>query len=194
MSKYPLRALVGLALALALAAVAAPPSGADRADGTQVSTAAVAPPVIFSLVDEVAVPPTPGEVLAAAGDHVAQSVAAAQKQEQAPAPQPEPPAAPAPPPPAPAGSIQAIIQRHFGAAADQAIRIATCESKLNPAAVSATGDYGLFQIHESAHRAQFEAVTGHPWADVFDPEINTIYAKWIYDRQGWSPWSCRSVL
>ncbi len=104
------------------------------------------------------------------------------------APAPEPPA-PAPAPAAAPGSIDAILQRHFGAAAGRAKAIAQCESSLNPNAVSRTNDHGLFQINIS-HRAQFEAVTGAPWSRIYDPELNTIFAKWLYDREGWSPWSC----
>lgn len=90
---------------------------------------------------------------------------------------------------APAGSLEAIIQRHFGDAAPAAIRIARCESGMNPNAVSPTNDHGLFQIN-IVHRGQFEAVTGAPWSSVYDPELNTIYARHVYAQQGWSPWTC----
>lgn len=199
MSKLPVRALIGLALALALAAVAAPPSGADRSTEAEVSTAAVAPPVIFGLLDEVTVPAAPGEVLGSAAERVSEDVADATAPPAAPpAPDPQPAVSPAPPPPppapAPAGTIQSIVERHFGAAAGQAMRIAECESSLNPAAVSVTDDHGLFQINAPSHRGQFERVTGRPWSAVYDAEANTIYAKWLYDQQGWSPWACRRVL
>jgi hypothetical protein len=90
---------------------------------------------------------------------------------------------------APAGSLEAIIQRHFGSAAPTAMRIAECESGMNPRAVSATDDHGLFQIN-AVHRGQFEAVTGAPWSSVYDPELNTIYAHHLYAQQGWGPWTC----
>lgn len=90
---------------------------------------------------------------------------------------------------APAGSLEAIIQRHFGSAAPTAMRIAECESGMNPRAVSATDDHGLFQIN-AVHRGQFEAVTGAPWSSVYDPELNTIYARHLYAQQGWGPWTC----
>jgi hypothetical protein len=90
---------------------------------------------------------------------------------------------------APAGSLEAIIQRHFGSAAPAAIRIARCESSMNPNAVSATDDHGLFQIN-AVHRGQFEAVTGAPWSSVYDPQLNTIYARHLYGQQGWGPWAC----
>lgn len=90
---------------------------------------------------------------------------------------------------APAGSLEAIIQRHFGSASSAAIRIAQCESGMNPRAVSSTNDHGLFQIN-IVHRGQFEAVTGAPWSSVYDPELNTIYARHLYGQQGWGPWAC----
>jgi Transglycosylase SLT domain len=90
---------------------------------------------------------------------------------------------------APAGSLESIIQRHFGSAAPTAIRIADCESSMNPNARSATNDHGLFQIN-IVHRGQFEAVTGAPWSSVYDAELNTIYARHLYAQQGWGPWTC----
>jgi hypothetical protein len=90
---------------------------------------------------------------------------------------------------APAGSLDAIIQRHFGSASSAAIRIAQCESGMNPRAVSPTDDHGLFQIN-IVHRSQFEAVTGAPWSSVYDAELNTIYARYLYGQQGWGPWTC----
>lgn len=87
------------------------------------------------------------------------------------------------------GSVGAIIERHFGAAAGRATAIARCESNLNPSAVSPTNDHGLFQIN-AVHRGQFEAVTGAPWSAVYDAELNTVYAKHLYDQQGWGPWVC----
>ena len=90
---------------------------------------------------------------------------------------------------APAGSLESIIHRHFGSAAPAAIRIAECESGMNPGAVSPTNDHGLFQIN-IVHRGQFEAVTGAPWSSVYDPELNTVYARYLYGQQGWGPWTC----
>ena len=76
---------------------------------------------------------------------------------------------------------------------DQANRVAQCESKMDPNAVSATNDHGLFQIN-AVHRQEFEQVTGQPWSKVYDPYWNSVFAKWMYDQQGWSPWSCHRVL
>jgi len=91
---------------------------------------------------------------------------------------------------APAGSVEAIIQRHFGSAAGAAIRVARCESGLDPRAVSpGGGNHGLFQIN-SVHQGTFQSVTGQPWSAVYDAEANTRFARWLYGQQGWGPWAC----
>jgi hypothetical protein len=84
------------------------------------------------------------------------------------------------------------IQQAFGPAAPQATRVATCESGLNPGAVSpGGGNHGLFQIN-SVHRDQFARVTGRAFSpNVYDPQANVKYAKWLYDQQGWHPWTCK---
>src|SRR3954452_25302179 len=63
------------------------------------------------------------------------------------------------------------------------------ESGYNPRAVSPTGDYGLFQINRSALYGTFQPVTGQPWSSIFNPYWNAKFARWIYVRQGWSPWT-----
>ena len=73
---------------------------------------------------------------------------------------------------------------------EAATRVAHCESTMNPTAVSPTNDHGLFQIN-IVHRAQFERVTGQPWSKVYDPFWNSVYAKWLRDQEGWSPWTCK---
>jgi hypothetical protein len=92
--------------------------------------------------------------------------------------------------PAPSGSVESIIQAHFGAAAGKAISVARCESGLNPRAVSAGGgNHGLFQIN-NVHRGTFESVTGQPWSAVYDADANTRFARWLYGQEGWGPWAC----
>jgi hypothetical protein len=89
--------------------------------------------------------------------------------------------------------VAAAIASVFGVLAPEATSIARCESGLRPTAVSPTDDHGLFQIN-IVHQATFTRVTGQPWSAVYDALTNTRFAKWLYDRQGWAPWSCRSVL
>ena len=86
---------------------------------------------------------------------------------------------------------QQQIAAVFGDRAPEAQRVAHCESTMNPAAVSPTNDHGLFQINARYHRASFEQVTGQPWHMVYDAFWNTVYAKHLYDQQGWAPWTCR---
>lgn len=78
----------------------------------------------------------------------------------------------------------------FGDRAPEAERVAYCESKLDPRAVSRTNDHGLFQIN-GVHERKFVEVTGQPWHMVYDGYWNTLYAKYLYDTQGWRPWACR---
>lgn len=91
-------------------------------------------------------------------------------------------------------SPQESISMLFGHEAGNATKVAHCESRMDPNAVSPTNDHGLFQIN-AVHRAQFEAVTGEPWVTHrYSPFQNTNYAKWLYDQQGWGPWVCKKVL
>ena len=87
------------------------------------------------------------------------------------------------------------IHTHFDTAGQtsNAERVATCESNKDPFAVSHTNDHGLFQIN-AIHRADFERVTGQPWSAVYDPNFNAMFARWLYDQQGWGPWVCKKVL
>ena len=87
-------------------------------------------------------------------------------------------------------SPQHHINAIFGSAAPAATRIATCESGMNPTAVSPTNDHGLFQIN-AIHRDEFTRVTGQPWSSIYDPHWNSVYARHLYATQGWSPWSCK---
>jgi hypothetical protein len=92
-------------------------------------------------------------------------------------------------PAGPEGEIDAV----FGDLAGEARAVAACESHMNPAAVSRTNDHGLFQIN-IVHKAAFSQVTGQPWAAVYDAHFNSQFARWMYDRQGWRPWTCRYAV
>lgn len=70
------------------------------------------------------------------------------------------------------------------------------ESGGNPNAISATHDYGLFQINRAANAAEFDQLFGGPFdTKALDPTLNARYARWLYDywasrgRSGWSPWA-----
>ncbi|HEX4819388.1 MAG TPA: transglycosylase SLT domain-containing protein [Acidimicrobiales bacterium] len=88
---------------------------------------------------------------------------------------------------------QDAINQAFGPIADQATRVADCESGMDPNAISSGGgNYGLFQINY-VHSDAFQAFTGQPYHDgALDPYANAAYAKHLYDESGgWGPWSCR---
>jgi len=72
----------------------------------------------------------------------------------------------------------------------KAEEVAWCESRMDPGAVSPTNDHGLFQINV-VHRGQFERVTGQPWSAVYEPGWNAMYARWLWEQEGWRPWACR---
>lgn len=78
-------------------------------------------------------------------------------------------------------------------------KIAECiiqrESGGNPKAISATSDYGIFQINRSAHKRQFESMYGGPFEQkALDPTLNAKYARYLYNwyvsrgMNGWTPW------
>jgi hypothetical protein len=100
---------------------------------------------------------------------------------------PRPSAAPArtasAPAPAPSGP-EAAIHAVFGplGVADQAVRVAACESGLNPGADSGTYK-GLFQL--GPHLAGTVAFYGGDW---FDPMTNAQVARDLYLASGWASW------
>jgi hypothetical protein len=86
--------------------------------------------------------------------------------------------------------VHAAIAAHFGDLYDQAIAVANCESSLDADARS-PGNYGLFQINR-VHADQWLEVIGQRFDDTWhDPDHNAEFARWLYDREGWRPWSCR---
>lgn len=96
------------------------------------------------------------------------------------------------------GGYTDLIRRYFGSHTVEAIVIVQCESNFDPNATgnntNGTQDHGLFQIND-VHMRTFEAVIGHPWADVYDPTLNTAFAAWLYDHAGgWGPWRCNRYL
>jgi hypothetical protein len=71
---------------------------------------------------------------------------------------------------------------------DQAIRVAQCESSLNPSAISPDGaNFGLMQVN-AVHRAR----VGGDLSRLLDAATNVAVAYAIYlDAGGWGPWSCK---
>ena len=65
----------------------------------------------------------------------------------------------------------------------KAIRVAFCESSMNPRAEN-VGQVGLFQIAYRWHSRRVESID-----DLYDPETNIRVAHDIYvDNRGWGPW------
>jgi len=212
MSKTTLRAGAGLTAALALAAFTAPALGEPTEDPGTIRAAATGTPVIVGQVDEAAVP-RPQSLLEALAERIAADIAEhaaavehlravehlqaverwnaavaaeeARKAEEARRAEAERAATSAP-----AGSVEGIIQAYFGSQSATAIRVARCESGLNPRAVSpGGGNHGLFQIN-NVHRGTFESVTGQPWSAVYSADANTRFAHWLWSQSGWGPWAC----
>lgn len=92
-------------------------------------------------------------------------------------------------------SATSAIRQVFGENA-RAVKVARCESRLNPRAVSPTGDYGLFQLNRRTWdparnpRARPYWPRGKDWRHVFDPVVNARVAYAI-SRRGtdfWTHW------
>jgi hypothetical protein len=84
-------------------------------------------------------------------------------------------------------SVQGAIRRYFPEQYEKAVRVATCESGLDPRAVSpGGGNHGLFQIN-TVHRSRVASM-GYSWSDIYDPYVNARVARTIYNERGWAPW------
>lgn len=86
--------------------------------------------------------------------------------------------------------IKTLIRQEFGDQGDYAVKIAKCESQLDPSKI---GDkqmdywsYGLFQINRTWHK--------YPEKVLLDPVQNVKIAKQIYDKGGWNRWSCNRLV
>ena len=87
-------------------------------------------------------------------------------------------------------TIEEVVKKHFGGESDNALKIAMCESSMNPLAVNDKNtngsiDCGLFQIN---------SIHGYDCEELKDVEFNVKVAKKLYDKSGWRPWACRGVL
>ena len=86
-------------------------------------------------------------------------------------------------------SVSAIKRAFPASQFDKAVRVATCESGLDPKAVSpGGGNWGLFQINK-VHAPTLRKM-GYTWDDITDPIVNAKLARIIYDDSGWQAWSC----
>lgn len=99
-------------------------------------------------------------------------------------------------------SVEAVIRSVWpDSLADQAVRVAACESagwrpgealRFDEAAVGLVGERGLFQF-APVNRGWLEA-NGFAWGDMFDPTTNTRAALAFYEtHHQWAKWTCRWV-
>lgn len=91
------------------------------------------------------------------------------------------------------GEVADIIRAGFArfgpAVAEEAVRVAQCESNLDPRATN--GQHAsLFQISRTYHEARARRL-GFTWEQMWDPTVNTTVAADIYGEQKWQPWTCR---
>ena len=87
-------------------------------------------------------------------------------------------------------TVRAAIQQSFPDQYSKAVAVATCESGLNPNAISpGGGNWGLFQIN-TVHSSMVRSM-GYSWDQILDPYVNSKVARRIYnDAGGWGPWAC----
>ena len=88
------------------------------------------------------------------------------------------------------GSIEELIAYYFKGDSEDALKIAKCESGLNPKAFNPTNnsnDRGIFQISTKWHPEVSDECG-------FDEECNIREAKRIFNESGWDAWMCQWVL
>jgi hypothetical protein len=122
-----------------------------------------------------------------------------------PAPTPEPTPAPTPQPaPAPAtatlrpvpstGYVETVVRAaaaEFGVNADQLVRVAKCESGLNPLAKNpASTASGLFQFLTTTWAGNGPRL-GYGPADVWDPVAASRVAAWMFAHGQSGQWVCK---
>jgi hypothetical protein len=81
--------------------------------------------------------------------------------------------------------IEELIIEKFGKDSKTALRIAKCESGLNPNAYNKSGASGIFQIIPKWHKDKIKG------RNIFDKEVNIEVAYEIFKSSGWNPWTCK---
>jgi uncharacterized protein YraI len=74
----------------------------------------------------------------------------------------------------------------YGQSRSDMLRVAECESNLDPYAVNPSGSYGLFQFIRSTWRS-----TPYGNKDIFDPVANANAAAWMWSEDRKSEWVCQ---
>ncbi len=76
--------------------------------------------------------------------------------------------------------------KKYDQSADDMLRVAQCESNLDPYAVNPSGSYGLFQFIRSTWKS-----TPYGNEDIFDPRANSNAAAWMWAQGRKSEWVCQ---
>lgn len=72
----------------------------------------------------------------------------------------------------------------YGLDPDMVIKIAKCESSLNPNAVSHTNDHGLLQVNFAAHNGSMQEMG----LNIYSAEDSTEYGLRLMQKEGVRPW------
>jgi len=92
-------------------------------------------------------------------------------------------------------SARRVIHSVFGSQSREAIRVARCESKLDPRAVGGAGELGLFQIHPSHFGKTLRSRAGKITVRarrLLDPIYNARVALVLsHGGTRWRPWTCQ---
>ena len=96
------------------------------------------------------------------------------------------------------GMIRSAAVRH-GVDGERLVRIARCESGLQPWKVNASQHAGLFQFQTVPGRGQRESTwsyasrnAGYGGASPLDPEANAYSAAWLMRTSGPGQWECKA--
>ena len=77
--------------------------------------------------------------------------------------------------------------REYGQSEEAMVRVARCESALNPCAVNGDGPYyGLYQFLKSTWRS-----TPFSVRDIFDPEAQALATGWMWQQGRKNEWACQ---
>jgi len=75
----------------------------------------------------------------------------------------------------------------YGQSEQAMIRVARCESTLNPCALNGDGPYyGLFQYLKSTWRS-----TPYGDRDIFDPQAQALATGWMWQQGRKNEWACK---
>ena len=77
--------------------------------------------------------------------------------------------------------------RKYGQSESAMVRVARCESNLDPCAVNNSGPYyGLFQFLKSTWKS-----TPYGNEDIFDPKAQALATAWMWKRGRKNEWACK---